>query len=105
MNPNHIHYGDWTIDWASVDPLGFDFWVGKDILRPHDLKTDIFRVKVGFFRDPNKGLKSCYHVIDLCVEEQRRVTVELVEKYSRNRHSRPSIAEIVGRNRGSTEEL
>jgi hypothetical protein len=103
MNPNHTHYGDWTIEWEPVDPLGFDLWIGKVIIHPCDDKAELFRVKVGFFRDLDKGLKSCCYAIDKSIEEQKRATIELVEKYSRNRHSRPSTSEILGRNQANTE--
>jgi hypothetical protein len=95
----HIYYGDWKIEWSKVDPVGFDFWIGKEIVIPSNSKIEVFAMKVGFFRDLNKGLLSCHQLIDLCVEQQRRTIIELVEKYSRRRHEQHiTISKILGMN-------
>jgi hypothetical protein len=86
MSQNHIYRDNWTIVYEQADLLAYHFWIEAQLLNPYDGTIELIHLNVGFFKDVDWGLKRCRHLIDMCLMEQKRVAIQLIEVYRQNRH-------------------
>lgn len=86
----------WSIQRKAVEPKGWNFYINFCPTSREGVLLRPLNLDVGFFRDLKKGEESCQRLIDFCIEIQRDEIVEIVARYSRNRHdSSRAIREIL----------
>jgi hypothetical protein len=81
----HVNYDNWTIYWEQADVHAYKFWIETELLKSYDGSIETIHLNVGFFRDTDRGLATCQNLINLCLQEQKRVTIGLIEVYRQNR--------------------
>jgi hypothetical protein len=87
MSEKHIYLDNWTIVYEQADLRAYHFWIEAQLLNPYEVTIELIHLNVGFFKDVDFGLKRCRALIDLCIVEQKRVAIELIEIYRQNRHA------------------
>jgi hypothetical protein len=77
----HIHYGDWTIEWGEYDRVGHRVWISSNLPRPGRGETQVYTYFVSFFESPEMGVYRCKQIIDLVEKEQRRLIDRIATEY------------------------
>jgi hypothetical protein len=86
MNQNYIYRDNWTIVYEQADLRAYHFWIEAQLLNPYEGTIELIHLNVGVFKEIDFGLKRCQNLIDMCLVEQKRVAIKLIEVYRQNRH-------------------
>jgi|GEM_PF-6990160 len=74
----HIHYGDWTIEWEFKEEGGYDFYLCAEMREPQVLRTEIHRYWVKTSLDLEVSLRECHELIQEITRQQRRATMDTI---------------------------
>jgi hypothetical protein len=78
---NHIHYGDWTIEWSEDAPERVKFWIQTKLSIPEQDRIELLNTFVAYFETPQMGCYRCKRIIDSIVFEQHELFYRLPFEY------------------------
>ena len=76
----HIHYGDWTIEWSDHD-YGYYFEIGNGNFRMDWQCVEPLHLEVGTFTLVEYGIDACKKLITEIITEQKQVAIRLTVRY------------------------
>jgi hypothetical protein len=80
----HIHYGDWTIEWSKSIEV-YDLTIGNESCRTDWRCLEPLRLGVGSFALVEDGIDSCKKLIADIIVEQRQVAIRFEVRYAIDR--------------------
>jgi hypothetical protein len=80
----HIHYGDWTIEWCDSD-YGHDFAIGNESYRIGSRAVELLYLGVGSFTLVEYGIDACKKLITEIIAAQKGAAIRITEKYVNER--------------------
>jgi regulator of RNase E activity RraB len=76
----HIHYGDWTIEWCDSD-YGYDFAIGNGGYRMDWRGVEPLYLEIGSFTLAEYGIDASKRLISDIIDRQKNVAIRVIEEY------------------------